>query len=289
MSLITSRSNPKVKLIRGLQARRRRDRTRLFLIEGLRLVEEARSVGVPIEQLVVAPQVIGGAVWSRLQRVQAPFLEVTPEVLASISPRHAQDGVVAVARQRFARLDDVRLRGDECFVAMNRVTEPWSIGNIMRTCDAVGAQGIILLGDATDPYYPAAVRASLGAVFSQLVVKANFEELAHWKRQQGCLLVGTSPGGLVDYREADYRGPLVVMTGGERVGLTLEEQALCDLMVRIPMVGRCESHHVAVATGLVLYEMLRQRTAPMARGSVCRNGKLGMESIAEATRSGKQD
>ena len=254
MPLISSRANPKIKHIRSLHDRKHRDRTRLFLVEGLRLVREAAMVGGWLEQLVVAPELLGGAEREILAGMGMPLYEVTPAVLASISPQHASDGVVAVARQRFAALDDLRPGGGECFVAMNRITQPWSIGNIVRTSDAVGAQGIILLGDSTDPYHPTAVRASLGAVFYQRIARANFRELAAWKEQRDCLLVGTSPAGDIDHREAEYRSPLVLLTGSERVGLTQDEKAACDLVVRIPMAGRCESHHVVVATALVLYE-----------------------------------
>jgi len=131
-------------------------------------------------------------------------------------------------------------------------------------CDAVGASGVILIGDSTDPYDPTAVRASLGAIFSQRVVKASFAQFAAWKRRHGCFVVGTSPAASADYRQIPYPTRVVLFMGSERVGLSPEQEAVCDAMVRIPMVGRCPSHHVAVATGIVLYEIFSQRRACVA-------------------------
>jgi TrmH family RNA methyltransferase len=288
MALITSRANPKIKLIRSLHDRRRRDRTRLFLVEGLQLLEAALDAGAEVVLLAVVPQVLSAdgeaAVDRAREQTGADVLEVAPDLLASISPRHCHQGVVAVARQRFSALDYLSAPPDDCFVAVKEITEPWSVGNILRTSDAVGGRGLILIGDSTDPYHPTAVRSSLGALFSQALVRASFADLAAWKRHRGWLAVGTSPGAATDYREAVYRGPVVLLMGSERVGLSAEEQAICDTMVAIPMNGRCESHHVVVATALVLYEIARQRQSQAACGTTAKGvaevaGTLSPDSV----------
>ncbi len=260
MAVIRSRSNPKIKEMRGLLQRKHRDRTRLFLLEGWRLVQEAAEAGVEITLAAVAPGVSEEestrAARRALERTEARVLEVTPEVLLSISPQHGHQGVVAVGRQRWQRMEEVRPGPLDCFVAVKEIREPWSIGTIARTCEAAGGRGVILVGESTDPYHPVAVRASLGMIFRQCPTRATLEEMAAWSRRRGVCIVGTSPSGETDYRKADYGRPLVLFMGSERVGLSAEEEALCEVMVRIPMAGRCESHHVAVATGIVLYEIL---------------------------------
>ena len=256
MSLITSRANPKVKEIRSLLQRKHRDRARLFLVEGWKLMGQAVEAGVEIVRLAVAPELLTGETARLIARSGAEVVEVTPDVLLSISPQHGRQGVVAVAKQRWERLAAIAPAAGDCCVAVKEIREPWSIGTILRTCEAAGGRGVILVGESTDPYHPVAVRASLGAVFSQRVVKASVGELAVWARRHGVCVVGTSPAGAVDYRESVYPRPLVLFMGSERVGLSPEDAAVCDAVVRIPMAGRCESHHVAVATGVVLYEML---------------------------------
>ncbi len=263
--LITSRQNPKIKEVRSLSVRKYRDRTGLFLVEGLQLVAEAAHMRAGISTLIVAPELLDedteGEVASIQASTGAPTLLVTPEVLSTVSRMHGQQGIAAVARQRWDRLEEVGPTGDCCWVAVREIRQPWSIGTMVRICDAVGAAGVILIGDSTDPYDPTAVRASLGAIFSQRVVKTNLAEFAAWKQHHECFVVGTSPAAAEDYRQMSYPARVVLFMGSERVGLSPEQEAICDAMVSIPMLGRCPSHHVAVATGIVLYEILNQRHA----------------------------
>ena len=132
---------------------------------------------------------------------------------------------------------------------------PGNLGTILRTCEAVGAAGVILLGPQADPYDPSAIRATMGALFAQRLVRATWDEFAAWKRRHGCLLVGTSPSGKIDYRAVAYTPPTVLWMGWERQGLSPEQQALCDVMARIPMAGRSDSLNLAVSTGVMLYEI----------------------------------
>jgi TrmH family RNA methyltransferase len=125
----------------------------------------------------------------------------------------------------------------------------------------VGAAGAILLGPTTDPYDPAALRASMGAIFSQRLVRATFDEFAAWKRGAPYAVAGTSGAAPHEYRAVAYPRPLVLLMGSEREGLSPQQQALCDLLVSIPMVGRSDSLNLAVATGVVLYEIFQQRRA----------------------------
>jgi TrmH family RNA methyltransferase len=106
------------------------------------------------------------------------------------------------------------------------------------------------------------VRGSLGAIFSQQIVTATHAEFARWAERSGCMIVGTSPGGSADYREVDYTTrPVVLIMGSERTGISPEQAALCDQLVRIPMAGYVESLNLSIAAALVLYEVLRQHEA----------------------------
>jgi RNA methyltransferase, TrmH family len=260
---ISSKSNERIKEIRALRHRKERERTGLFFVEGIRIVAEAADLGAHIETLVLAPDLLESEFARDLvQRLHArgvPILEVTGEVFKSVSLKQGPQGIGAVLQQRLRRLSEVRAGKGHCWVALEGVADPGNLGTILRTADAVGSSGVILVGATTDPYDPEAVRASMGAVFAQSVARATLPELAAWKREQGCFLVGTSDAAGADYRDIAYPRPVVLFMGSEREGLSEDAVALTDMMVQIPMVGRSDSLNLAVATGVMLYEIFNQR------------------------------
>lgn len=263
--IISSRSNTGIKAIRALRSRKERERTGLFLVEGLRAVGEAVQMLAGVQTLVVAPDLLtsqfGRELVSTCEHNSVTVLRVTPEVFQSIALKENPQGIIAVVTQRWESLAEVAPGGGLCWVALDAVADPGNLGTILRTSDAVGGSGVILLGETTDPHDPAAVRASTGAIFSQRLVRTGIEELVAWKRRHGCTVAGASGGGTIEYTEVEYRPPVVLLMGSERHGLSKDHQDICDVVVRIPMSGRSDSLNLAVATGVVLYEMLRQRRA----------------------------
>jgi RNA methyltransferase, TrmH family len=167
--------------------------------------------------------------------------------------------IAAIARQRWEPLPETRLVAGLCWVALETVQSPGNLGSIMRTSEAVGGAGILLIGGAIDPYHPAVVRANMGTLFAQRLVRTSPAELAPWKQRHGGLVVGTSPGARTDYREVRYEPPVVLCMGWERQGLSRRVYTLCDVTVRIPTVGASDSLNLAVATGVMLYEIFNQR------------------------------
>ena len=260
--MITSQSNARIKEIRSLRNRHEREQTGLFFIEGIRIVVEAVQSGAQIETLVVAPDLLKSQIGQETVRQERergiPVLEVSAQVFKSLSVKEGPQGIGAVVREHWEPLDNVRLTNDLCWVALDAAQDPGNIGTILRTDDAVGGTGIILLGNCADPYDPTALRASMGAIFSQRLVKASFADFARWKERHHYIVAGTSDSAKRDYREARYHIPLVLLMGSERQGLSAEQQAVCDLMVSIPMVGRSDSLNLSVATGIVLYEIFYQ-------------------------------
>jgi TrmH family RNA methyltransferase len=195
----------------------------------------------------------------RRLRDRALILEVSADVFRSISPREGPQGLGAVVRQHWQTLGRVDPSRDFCWVALDSAQDPGNVGTIMRTTDAVGGSGIILLGAGTDPYDPTSVRASMGAAVSLTLIRTTFDELVAWTRLHDVTLVGTSDTADVDYHDVRYRSPLVVLMGNEREGLSDRQQAACGAVVSIPMVGRSDSLNLAVATGVMLYEIFNQQ------------------------------
>ena len=260
--IISSLSNARIKQIRSLRHRQEREQTGLFFIEGIRLVTEAVQLGADVETLVVAPDLLKSQFAQEVIRAQqergTPCIEVTADVFKSISAKEGPQGLGAVVRQRWEALDHVRLSHRHYWIALDAAQDPGNIGTIIRTGDTFGSAGLMLLGNCADPHDPTALRASMGAIFSQRLVKASFADFAYWKQRHNYVVIGTSKAAPNDYRKASYRLPMVLLMGSERSGLSSEQQAICDLMVSIPMVGRSDSLNLAVATGIVLYEVFHQ-------------------------------
>jgi RNA methyltransferase, TrmH family len=263
MTVITSTSNSTIKSIRGLRHRKERARSGLFYVEGIRLVGEAADLSADVEICVIAPELLtsdyGLKTADRLVERGATRLQVSADVFRSLSLKEGPQGIAAVVHQRWTVLEEIEPGAELCWIALDSVQDPGNLGTILRTSDAVGAAGVMLIGDATDPYDAGAVRASMGAIFSQRLVRASSQDLTGWKRRHGACVVGTSDSATLDYLAVEYSSPLVLFMGGEREGLGREETSLCDVMVRIPMAGRSDSLNLAVATGVMLFEILRQR------------------------------
>jgi TrmH family RNA methyltransferase len=262
-AIISSRSNPAVKTIRALNSRKQRDNSGRFFVDGLHLVAAAIQQQAEIETCVVAPELLispfGRELARALAQCSAQVLELTADVFQSLAAKEHAQGLGIVAHQRWLDLARVRPQAGQCWVALDTVQYPGNLGAILRTCDAVGGAGVILLGNTTDPYDPAAVRASLGAIFSQRLARASFAEFAAWRRRHNIVVVGTSPAAALDYKAVAYQPPLVLLMGSEPRGLAREQQALCDVVVNIPMVGHSDSLNLAVATGIMLYEIFNQQ------------------------------
>ena len=260
--VVSSRNNSTVREIRSLRQRKVREQSGTFFVEGIRIVAEATELHADVELCVVAPELLTNAFGQEVVRMlrerDVPCLEVTAEVFQSISGKEGPQGIGAVVRQRWESLEQLRLQSELGWVALAAVADPGNLGTILRTSDAVGGAGVILLGPTTDPHDPAAVRASMGAIFSQRLVRARFEDFADWKRRHDYAVIGTSDAASADYQEVLYQPPLVLLMGSEREGLSPEQQAICDRIARIPMVGRSDSLNLAVATAVMLYEMFNQ-------------------------------
>jgi RNA methyltransferase, TrmH family len=261
--MITSPANERVKSIRKLHERKTRQESGLFYIEGLRIVAEAVEMGARIETLVAAPDLLRSEFGQHLLEDQrgrgVEVLEVTSEIFERISLKEGPQGLSAVVRQNWLPLEQARPEPGYTWVALDSVADPGNLGTILRTHDAVGGRGVILLDQSTDPYDPSAVRGSMGALFSQKLVRASFAAFADWKRQTSAQVIGTSDKAKVDYHAYPYPPAPVLLMGSERQGLQEHYLAICDEVVSIPMLGKSDSLNLAVATAVVLYEILNQR------------------------------
>lgn len=262
MVTLTSPSNPKLKQVRALRTQRKqRDETGLCVVEGIRHVGEALQAGVQVAYLCYAPDLLGSEFGRQLvadqQRLGVPCFVVTGQVFESLADKENPQGLLAVVHQPRHALRDLTPDNFPWGVALVAPQDPGNIGTILRTVDAVGASGLLLLEDSADAYAPAAVRASMGTVFSYPVVRASFGEFTGWARGQGYHIYGSSARGSLDYRQMpEYPSPCLLLLGSERQGLSQEQSAVCEVLLRLPMQGRASSLNLAVAAGVLLYAML---------------------------------
>lgn len=265
MEIITSRSNPKIKETRLLRQHKARQERGVFLVEGIRHVGEAADAAkagkAQIEALFYAPEQLTSEFAKNLieeLRVQGiPCHATSREVFDSLADKENPQGILAVVRQAAPALQSLSPQNFPWGVALVAPQDPGNLGSILRTVDAVGASGVLLLDSSLDPYQPNAVRASMGALFWYPPASATFAEFAAWASQHLYTVYGTSASGSVDYREVEqYTRPAILVMGSEREGLSEEQRLACDQLIRLPMLGRASSLNLAVATGVLLYEML---------------------------------
>jgi RNA methyltransferase, TrmH family len=259
---VTSLANPIVKDIKALALKKFRDQQNAFMAEGLKLVIDALDLGWSIKTLVFAKSGLGNPaiekVAARTVAAGGDVLEVSEKVLSAITRKENPQMVVGVFAQQLTALKDVRPRDSDVWVSLDRVRDPGNLGTIIRTVDAVGAKGVILVGDTTDPFSLETVRATMGSIFAVPIARATQEAFLAWRKGFSGLLAGTHLKGAVDYRSVKYAGkPTVLLMGNEQQGLPDELAQSCDRLLRIPQAGRADSLNLAVATGVMLFEIRR--------------------------------
>lgn len=259
---VTSLANPVIKDIKALALKKFRDQQNAFLAEGLKLVIDALDLGWTIKTLVFAKTALGNPlvekVAARAVAAGALVLEVSEKVLTSVTRKDNPQTVLGVFEQKLTALRDVRLTGGDVWVALDRVRDPGNLGTVIRTADAVGAKGVLLVGDCVDPFALETVRATMGSIFAVPLVKTTPDAFLAWRKDFRGVVAGTHLKGAVDYRSVDFAGkPVVLLMGNESQGLPEPLAERCDVLLRIPQAGRADSLNLAVATGIMLYEVRR--------------------------------
>jgi TrmH family RNA methyltransferase len=247
MERVSSGQNPTVKLIRSLHEKKYRQESGLFLAEGRKVLERARGKGWAAEYLVLRD----GELPKGLDGLR--ILIVSDRVMASLSNQANPPDVIGVFRQRMAEDMPVPMRSD-VWVGLDTIRDPGNLGTIIRTADAVGAAGVILIGQACDPWSPECVRATMGSIFAMPLVKMSEEGFAQAAASWPGEIVATRMAAGEDYRRS-YRRPVLLLMGSEGPGLAPALARLAGTSVRIPMPGGAESLNVAIATALMLYEI----------------------------------
>ena len=263
MKTITSPSNPTIKLIRSLKQKKERDSSGLYYVEGIRLVGEAVRTQQKIAHVIVCYDLLDSSFGKELilQIVDQGIepISVPESVFESISLKEGPQGIAAVLEETWADLGIIMaIKG--LWVALDSVQDPGNLGSILRSADAAGGKGIVLLDESADPYHPTSVRASMGGLFSQKIIKSSLEEFSVWKKANKYPVVGAWCGEVLNYRGYNYPKDMVLLMGSEQKGLLSRHLEICDELVTIPMKGTVDSLNLSNATSIVLFEILAQHS-----------------------------
>ncbi len=260
---ITAFSNPLIKRIRNLRDKKHRRDEGLFLAEGLRILTEAREAGRLPQYLFYTresanhPLVI--ALVEAVEGKAGWAIETNADILSKLSGKDNPGAVVGVYAEFETKLEELDRSASPIWLVTERLRDPGNLGTILRTADAIGAGGLVLIDECADPFSVEAVRASMGALFTVPVARARWAEFATWLRKGPGQLVGLSLDTDMDYQAARYEAPTFLLTGNEAQGMPDFMAAACDLTVKIPMLGKADSLNAAVATAVMAYEVLNQR------------------------------
>jgi RNA methyltransferase, TrmH family len=259
---ITGFSNPLLKEVRSLREKKYRKRAGLFLAEGLRIMTEARDAGFLPEMLFRVGDRDVHALEIALETAVlahgGDVIETSAAIMAKLSGKDNPQALVGVYRDHATPLADINRTSAPIWLVAQAMRDPGNLGTMLRTGDAVGAGGLILIDDCTDPFSVEAVRASMGAVFTQKIVQCRWEEFQVWLRGGSGQLVGTSLQTEIDYQALTYTAPCFILTGNEAQGLPDDYEAACDALVKMPMRGKADSLNAAMATAVMAYEVLNQ-------------------------------
>jgi TrmH family RNA methyltransferase len=254
---VTAFSNATVKLLRSLRDKKARRTEGLFLAEGLRILTEARDSG-RLPEIVAysaegARHPLAAEIISATEAAGGDAIETSADILSKMSGKDNPQMLLGAYRQPETSLERIGRSEAPLWIVAQALRDPGNIGTILRTGDAVGAGGLILIDDCADPFSVEAVRASMGALFTQQIATARWPEFIDWLRSGEGQLAGTSLKAMNDYLEAEYRQPCFLLIGNEQQGLPAEYEAECDLLVKIPMAGRADSLNAAMATAVMAF------------------------------------
>lgn len=254
---VTAFSNPTVKLLRSLRDKKARRTEGLFLAEGLRILTEARDSGRFPEILAFsaegAKHHLAAEIIAATEAHGGDAIETSPDILAKMSGKDNPQMLIGAYRQPETSLDRLDRHRAPLWIVVQALRDPGNIGTILRTGDAVGAGGLILVDECADPFSVEAVRASMGAIFTQETATARWSEFLAWLRSGDGQLVGTSLKSTNDYLGAAYRRPCFLLIGNEQQGLPMDYESECDLLVKIPMAGRADSLNAAIAAAVIAF------------------------------------
>ncbi len=255
-SVITSVKNPRIKHVVALQMKSALRREEgLFVVEGQREIEHCIACGYEIVELFY----LTGE--QELCEVSSAAYEVSPAVYGRMAYRSGTEGVIAIARSKSHRLEDLQLKENPLVVVLESVEKPGNLGAILRTAEAANVDAVIVCDPLTDLYNPNLIRASIGGVFSVPTAVCDSKACITFLKERGVRILTAQLQDSYEYYDYDMRRATAIVMGTESTGLTDQWREAADAHIRIPMLGRLDSLNVSVSAAILMYEAVRQRNS----------------------------
>lgn len=261
MQIITSKDNEIIKSIRKLKERKYREQENEYIIEGIKLIEEAIQEKVEISKIVICDECmkenkIDTKIMYEIARYDC--FSVPEKVFKTITDVNTPQGILAVLKKKTEENKKIDY-SEEVILALDNIQDPGNLGTILRTVDSVGLKQIIVSKGSVDPFSPKVVRSTMGAIFRLNIIEVeNIEELLKECKENNFKVVATSLNTKESIYDVKYNKTVIVI-GNEANGVSKEVLSLSNKKVKIPMLGKTESLNASVATGVILYEYVRQK------------------------------
>jgi len=254
---ITSTQNPQIKhIIKLRDNKKQRQRDQLMLVEGREEINLAFASGHQPQTLFTAPELAS----RQIENIHTEIITVNRTVFEKISYRENPDGWMGIFPIPKFSVNDLKFDDSPLLIVAESIEKPGNLGAILRTADAAGVDALLLCDPRVDLYNPNVVRASRGALFAVPSVEVSNESALTLLRKQRIKIVAATTQAEAEYTRQDLRGPLAVVVGTEDKGLTNFWLKQSDVRIKIPMAGKVNSLNVSIATALIIYEAIRQRS-----------------------------
>ena len=260
---ITSKENSAVKYLRSLSDPKQRKKEQAFLIEGIKMVEEALRGGTGVNMVVAAPSLVqhhGKGILKLAEKHSTDILWVSDRLMDAVAETKTPQPVMAVVQMKEHFEHELLAHGSKLLVICHQLQDPGNLGTIIRTAEAAGAAGVAITPNTVDPYNAKTVRASMGSILRVPVVRiADVSAFIKKCRQEGFQTAAMTLEGSKTHFNLDLRKPTAVIVGQEGTGLLEDILDNVDHRVRIPMAETIDSLNVATSAAVFLYEVMRQR------------------------------
>ena len=259
MDKITSLQNNLIKKTQALREARERREQEMTIIDGAREIKRAFESGVILDKVFYV-QGQQEELLKQLSTKKIELIEVSESVCEKLAYGEHHEGIIALAKTPLLTLKDLKLSSQSLVVVLESLEKPGNLGAILRTCDGVGVEAVLVCDPKTDVYNPNVIRSSTGAIFSIPVVCATFEGIFSFLKSKKIKICASSPAGQKLYTQVNFKGAWALVLGSEDQGLSEVWPTAADITVKIPMKGMADSLNVSISAAIILYEALRQRT-----------------------------
>ncbi|KXG42908.1 hypothetical protein U473_01855 [Tepidibacillus decaturensis] len=261
MEVIQSTNNPRIKTWYQLKSKKGRQEQGLYIIEGIKLIEEAIDAKQEIEALIFdqgkdLPESL--ALHLEKYDLSIPIVSVSTPVIEKLSDTETPQGVLAILKKKNIEIEKLLENQFSFYLLIDQIQDPGNLGTIIRSADAAGVQGIILGNSTVELYNSKVIRSAMGSIFHLSIVQDELDQIIPKLQKNGVKVIGTSPYASKTYFEVDLTQKVAIIVGNEAKGLSDSRKQQVDEMIKIPLVGKAESLNVAMATTLILYERVRQ-------------------------------